>query len=59
MAEKQKNTYVPRLKTMYAEKVAPELKGEFGYTSTMQIPKLRQGDRVHGRRRSQGEQEDP
>jgi large subunit ribosomal protein L5 len=40
MAEKQKNTYVPRLKTMYAETVAPELKGEFGYTSTMQIPKL-------------------
>jgi large subunit ribosomal protein L5 len=40
MAEKQKNTYVPRLKTIYAEKVAPELKGEFGYTSTMQIPKL-------------------
>ncbi|MBU0926916.1 MAG: 50S ribosomal protein L5 [Spirochaetes bacterium] len=40
MAEKQKNAYVPRLKKIYADKIAPELKGEFGYESTMQIPKL-------------------
>lgn len=39
MAEK-KSTYVPRLKKMYLEKVAPELKTEFGYTSSMQIPRL-------------------
>ncbi|MBN2873745.1 MAG: 50S ribosomal protein L5 [Spirochaetales bacterium] len=40
MAEKQKNAYVPRLRKIYAEKVAPELKSEFGYSSVMQIPKL-------------------
>lgn len=30
-----------RLENMYTEKVAPALKKEFGYTSSMQIPKLR------------------
>ncbi|MEF3697521.1 50S ribosomal protein L5 [Desulfolutivibrio sp.] len=30
-----------RLENMYSEKVAPALKKEFGYTSSMQIPKLR------------------
>jgi len=35
-----KNGYVPRLKTVYQEKVAPELKSEFDYSSTMQIPKV-------------------
>jgi large subunit ribosomal protein L5 len=29
-----------RLETIYVEKVAPELKKEFGYTSSMQIPRL-------------------
>jgi len=32
--------YIPRLKTIYKEKVAPEMFKEFGYKSTMQIPKL-------------------
>ncbi|MCL2411111.1 MAG: 50S ribosomal protein L5 [Treponema sp.] len=31
---------MPRLKTIYKEKVAPEMFKEFGYKSTMQIPKL-------------------
>jgi large subunit ribosomal protein L5 len=30
-----------RLENVYAEKVSPALKKEFGYTSSMQIPKLR------------------
>ncbi|MBS1718513.1 MAG: 50S ribosomal protein L5 [Armatimonadetes bacterium] len=30
----------PRLKKHYAEKVAPKLKADFGFTSTMQVPKL-------------------
>jgi len=38
MAEKQ--TYVPRLKKIYAEKVAPDLKSEFGYSSAMQVPRF-------------------
>ena len=29
-----------RLEKLYAEKVAPELQKEFGYTSSMQIPRL-------------------
>jgi large subunit ribosomal protein L5 len=32
--------YVPRLKKIYAEKIAPELKEEFGYSSAMQIPRF-------------------
>jgi large subunit ribosomal protein L5 len=30
----------PRLKKIYKEKVAPQLKDKFGYESTMQIPRL-------------------
>jgi len=36
----QAKTYIPRLKTMYREKVAPELFNELGYTSKMQVPRL-------------------
>ena len=32
--------YIPRLKTIYKETIAPEMLKEFGYKSTMQIPKL-------------------
>ena len=32
--------YVPRLKKMYSEQIAPALFKEFGYTSPMQIPRL-------------------
>jgi len=32
--------YVPRLKKIYKETIAPEMLKEFGYKSTMQIPKL-------------------
>ena len=32
--------YVPRLKTLYNEKIAAELMTEFKYTSKMQIPRL-------------------
>ena len=32
--------YIPRLRKIYAEKIAPELKDEFGYTSSMQVPKF-------------------
>jgi len=32
--------YVPRLKKIYREKVAPELFKEFSYTSTMQVPRF-------------------
>ena len=34
------NNYVPRLKKIYKEQIAPELFKEFGYKSPMQIPKL-------------------
>lgn len=45
MAAKQKTAKeitrnVPRLKKIYAEKIAPELKSEYGYSSSMQVPKL-------------------
>lgn len=30
--------FIPNLKTMYGEKVAPELMKEFAYTSSMQVP---------------------
>ena len=33
--------YVPRLKKVYKEKIAPELFMEHGYTSTMQIPAIK------------------
>ncbi|HUX42823.1 MAG TPA: 50S ribosomal protein L5 [Rectinemataceae bacterium] len=32
--------YVPRLKKIYRETIAPSLKEEFGYSSTMQVPRL-------------------
>lgn len=32
--------YVPRLKKVYLEKITPELKEEFRYTSVMQVPRL-------------------
>ena len=32
--------YVPRLKKIYQERIAPELMKEFGYTTPMQTPKL-------------------
>jgi large subunit ribosomal protein L5 len=32
--------YEPRLKKIYKEQIAPEMFKEFGYTSTMQTPKL-------------------
>lgn len=32
--------YVPRLKTLYTDKIASELKKEFSYKSVMQIPRL-------------------
>lgn len=33
--------YVPRLKTKYNDEIAPALREQFGYTSTMQIPALK------------------
>ncbi len=35
-----KNAYVPRLKKIYLEKIAPELKDEFSYTTPMQVPRF-------------------
>ena len=35
-----KNGYVPRLKTLYKDKVAPELQKEFAYSSPMQTPRV-------------------
>ena len=35
-----KQTYEPRLQKIYREKVAPELKADFSYTSVMQIPRI-------------------
>jgi large subunit ribosomal protein L5 len=35
-----KQTYEPRLQKIYKEKVAPELKADFSYSSCMQIPRL-------------------
>jgi large subunit ribosomal protein L5 len=32
--------YVPRMKKLYLETVAPALKTEFGYTSSMQVPRI-------------------
>ena len=32
--------YTPRLKTKYRSEIAPALKKEFGYTSSMEIPRL-------------------
>ncbi|MCX7774772.1 MAG: 50S ribosomal protein L5 [Spirochaetaceae bacterium] len=33
-------TYVPRLKRLYRESVAPELQKEFNYSSFMQVPRI-------------------
>jgi len=35
------NNYVPRLKKVYKETIAPELFKELGYTSVMQIPAIK------------------
>ena len=35
------SNYVPRLKKVYKDKIAPELFKELGYTSVMQIPALK------------------
>jgi len=35
-----KVTYIPRLKKIYAEKIAPELKSEFSYSSSMEVPRF-------------------
>jgi len=32
--------YIPRLRTMYAQTVAPALREEFGYASPMQVPRM-------------------
>jgi len=40
MAEKTAVKYVPRMKTLFNEKIAKELMQEFSYSSVMQIPKL-------------------
>jgi large subunit ribosomal protein L5 len=37
---KEKSTYVPRLRRLYAETVAPALREEFAYGSPMQVPRL-------------------
>ncbi|MDR1957300.1 MAG: 50S ribosomal protein L5 [Treponema sp.] len=36
----EKKGYEPRLKSLYKEQIAPALFKEFGYTSTMQTPRL-------------------
>jgi large subunit ribosomal protein L5 len=40
MADKAATVYVPRLKALYNEKIAKELREEFSYSSAMQIPKI-------------------
>ncbi|NNM55048.1 MAG: 50S ribosomal protein L5 [Spirochaetales bacterium] len=40
MAEKKGTAYVPRLKSLYLEKISKELSEEFQYSSSMQIPRL-------------------
>ena len=37
---KEKTTYVPRLRRLFAENVAPALREEFGYASAMQVPRM-------------------
>jgi len=39
-AKTEAKVYVPRLKTAYKEKIAPELFKEMGYSSFMQVPRL-------------------
>ena len=33
-------SYAPRLRAKYSKEVAPALQKEFGYTSSMQVPRL-------------------
>lgn len=33
-------SYIPRLKTKYTEEIAPKLKSDFSYSSTMQVPRM-------------------
>ena len=33
-------SYIPRLQTQYAEEIAPALKKQFEYTSSMQVPRI-------------------
>lgn len=40
MAENKEEKFIPNLKRQYLEKVRPELQKEFGYKSSMQIPRL-------------------
>lgn len=40
MSAAKQTVYVPSLKKVYKEKIAPELLKEFAYKSTMQIPRL-------------------
>ena len=47
-----------RLKERYEKEVAPALKKEFGYGNVMAIPKIAEGRRQHGARRSDAERED-
>lgn len=37
---KQQNAYVPRLKKIFNEKIVPELKTEFAYSSVMEVPRF-------------------
>ncbi len=40
MAENKEEKFIPNLKKKYLEQVRPELQKEFGYKSSMQIPRL-------------------
>ncbi|NIZ19707.1 50S ribosomal protein L5 [Entomospira culicis] len=40
MAKKSDGKYVPRLKTMYQEKILPDLMKELSYKNVMQVPKI-------------------
>ena len=40
MVAANKDRYVPRLRTHYQEVVKPELQKKFGYTNTLQVPRL-------------------
>ena len=33
-------SYTPRLRTKYADEIAPNLQKQFSYTSLMQVPKI-------------------
>ena len=40
MSDVTEETYVPRLKTVYRERIRPAMKEQFAYANEMQIPKL-------------------